>query len=212
MRSESGAPPPGSPEDPSDETRASEEPPDDRRRGGWILRTIAVVGALTLLIAYGLRPATQDPATIRSAPDFTLPPLSDGEPVTSAELRGRPVVVNFWASWCDPCREEMPDLQAAWEQYKDDGVLFVGVNVMDAKDNALAFLEEFPVGYPVVTDPEKIFVDSLNIVGLPQTLFIDDTDEALDQVLGGAIGEGGNLVQGRIHKTTLTEQIEELLK
>lgn len=190
---------------------AEEEPPDDRRRGGWILRTIAILGALTLLLAYGLRPA-EKAGDVGSAPTFTLPSLSDGRSVSSEELRGRPVVVNFWASWCDPCREEMPELQAAWEQYKDRGVLFIGVNVMDSTDNALAFLEEFPVEYPVVTDPDKVLVDGLDIVGLPQTLFIDDSERALDQVLGGAIADGGDLVQGRIDAEMLTEQIEDLLR
>lgn len=209
MPPEEGAPSP----DPLDGSGPSEEePPDDRRRGGWVLRAIAIIGAITLLLAYGLRPAARDTGPIPSVPDFTLPPLEDGPAVTSTELRGAPVVVNFWASWCIPCREEMPELQEAWERYKDRGVLFVGVNVMDSKDNALAFLEEFPVGYPVVTDPDKVLVDSLDIVGLPQTLFINDGDRALDQVLGGAIDRGGYLVQGRIDFTTLTEQIEELLR
>ncbi|MGI8774935.1 MAG: TlpA family protein disulfide reductase [Actinomycetota bacterium] len=213
MPSDEGAPSPDPLESVGEGPGASdEEPPDDRRRGGWVLRAIAIVGAVTLLLAYGLRPAARDTGSIPIVPDFTLPPLEDGPAVTAAELRGVPVVVNFWASWCGPCREEMPELQEAWERYKDQGVLFVGVNVMDSKDNALAFLEEFPVDYPVVTDPDKILVDPLEIVGLPQTLFIDDTERALDQVLGGAIDRGGFLVQGRIDFGTLTKQIEELLR
>ncbi|HIP71854.1 MAG TPA: TlpA family protein disulfide reductase, partial [Anaerolineae bacterium] len=80
------------------------------------------------------------------APDFTLTSF-DGETITLSELRGQVVIINFWASWCPPCREEAPYLEATWRKYKDQGVVFIGVDYVDTETAALAYIEEFDITY-----------------------------------------------------------------
>jgi cytochrome c biogenesis protein CcmG, thiol:disulfide interchange protein DsbE len=91
-----------------------------------------------------------------------------------AELRGYPVVVNVWASWCGPCREEFPVLQKLSARY-GKRVAFLGLNSEDSDDAAATFLREEPVPYPSYTDPDKDIFDSLDAVGLPDTAFYDES-------------------------------------
>jgi len=113
---------------------------DDHKRSSirrWILVSL---GALALAAA-GLalfRPAVGEGEAGRRAPSFELPYLDREGTLSSEELEGKPVVINLWASWCGPCREETPALEAMWKKYKDR-VTIVGVNVRDHKDRALAF-------------------------------------------------------------------------
>src|SRR5438270_1018018 len=115
------------------------------------LATVAV-GALLLLLYYGL--STQRlqtgvvPAVNATAPDFRLTTFA-GPPVHLAELRGKPVVVNFWASWCVPCKDEQPGLNLVWTSYRDRGVTFVGINIQDTARDALGFLRQNAIGYAV---------------------------------------------------------------
>lgn len=81
------------------------------------------------------------------APDFTLPLFEGGEIILS-DLQGQVVVINFWASWCIPCRDEAPFLEQVWRKYRDQGVVFLGVDYLDTNKEAQAFLEEFGVTYP----------------------------------------------------------------
>lgn len=93
-----------------------------------------------------------------------------------AALRGYPVVVNVWASWCGPCRFEFPVLQKLSAQYGKK-VAFLGVNSEDADDAAATFLREEPVPYPSYTDPDKEIFESLGAIGLPDTAFYDESGE-----------------------------------
>lgn len=117
-----------------------------------------------------------------------------------ADLEGYPVVVNQWASWCDPCREEFPYFQAAAEKYADE-VAFLGIDMEDARDSAEAFLEEFPVPYPSVYDPTAEAIGSLGGgVVSPTTVFI------------GADGETVEIFQGvYVDQAQLDADIENLL-
>jgi cytochrome c biogenesis protein CcmG/thiol:disulfide interchange protein DsbE len=175
--------------------RAGEEPP--RRPGRWnrLLKvgSIAVAGVIVVLAAVELRTNSrtaggsfsvanrraQAEADGSQAPDFELPLLSgdvDGDDVGTlrlSSLRGSIVVLNFWASWCGPCREEAPDLQAAWVDYQDRGVRFVGVDERDDRAAALAFVEEFGITYPSVFDPAGSLADDYAFLGLPSTFVID---------------------------------------
>ncbi len=106
------------------------------------------------------------------APEMTLA-LLDGDPVTLSHLRGRPVVINFWASWCPPCRQELPALQAAYTRY-GDRVEFVAVNVKETPETVSAFVQEAGLGFPVALDADGQVSDlSYEVRGLPTTLFID---------------------------------------
>lgn len=107
-----------------------------------------------------------------------LPGGTDAYEKRLAELRGYPVVVNVWASWCGPCREEFPVLQKLSARYGKE-VAFLGVNSEDSDDLAANFLRENPVPYPSYTDPDKEILDSIgpNFGGLPDTAFYDPAGE-----------------------------------
>jgi cytochrome c biogenesis protein CcmG/thiol:disulfide interchange protein DsbE len=109
------------------------------------------------------------------APDFALPLVSDpGRSVRLSSMRGDVVVLNFWGTWCGPCREETPALQAAWTRWEPEGVKFLGVDVLDDESAARAFQEEFGVTYPSGSDPSASLADDFGYVGLPATYVIDE--------------------------------------
>lgn len=135
------------------------------------------MGLLGLMV-WGM--LNQEPATGKSgitrvgkqAPEFTLPLFNGGEFVLQEYLR-KPVIINFWASWCPPCREEAPRLERTWRAYKKQGVVFVGVDIQDPEDYARAYIREFDITYPNGPDTAgKITID-YGVVGIPVTFFVD---------------------------------------
>jgi len=135
----------------------------------------AVVLALVLMLGYGLankQGNTGNSLLAHEAPNFTLE-LFDGNTLTLSDLRGQPVVVNFWASWCPPCREEAPDVEKVWREQKDSGVVFVGVNVSDVRQDALDYIEEFDITYSNGPDPGKKIYDAYGVTGFPETFFVN---------------------------------------
>lgn len=140
-----------------------------------LLIAVGVVISLIWLLAYGF---TRDPRYIQSpligrqARDFTLT-LFDGGTISLKDLRGKVVLINFWASWCPPCREEAPTLEAAWKRYKDKDVVFVGVNIQDNEKDARAFIKEFGITYVNGRDLSKRVSVDYGVWGIPETFFID---------------------------------------
>jgi cytochrome c biogenesis protein CcmG, thiol:disulfide interchange protein DsbE len=138
------------------------------------LALIAVVAGLLLstgdgsVPAAGVAPAADREPAPELEGDWIVPP-----PVRLAELRGRPVVVNFWASWCVPCRKEAPEL-ARFDREMGTQARLVGVDFQDAKADALAFIREFSWQFPNVRDPHGKLAGQYGLAGLPTTYVIDD--------------------------------------
>lgn len=107
------------------------------------------------------------------APDFELPSLEDGTPIALSSFRGHVVVLNFWASWCAPCRLEAPGLRRVSERYRERGVRFLGVDYRDDEAAARAFVEEFRLPYPSVFDPSGSLAFDFELIGFPTTFIID---------------------------------------
>jgi len=107
------------------------------------------------------------------APDFELPSLEGGAPIALSLLRGQVVVLNFWASWCAPCRLEAPGLRRVSERYRERGVRFLGVDYRDDDAAARAFVGEFHLRYPSVSDPSGSLADDYELIGFPTTVIID---------------------------------------
>lgn len=144
-------------------------------RGLGFAFTGLVVLALVSLLAFGLLNKSEGGSGLlrlrQDAPDFSLN-LFDGGTFTLSENRGQPVVMNIWASWCDSCRDEAPMLEQAWRSFRDKGVVFVGVNVLDSRGDAEEFLEEFEITYPNGTDESDIYFE-YGVTGTPETFFIN---------------------------------------
>ena len=106
------------------------------------------------------------------APDFTLKSL-DGNNIKLNELRGTVVLVNFWASWCGPCRTEMPLLNNLYSEYRDYGFTVVGINLDEERSQAMKLLEKVPVSFPVLFDPDNSTSETYGVDAMPTTVLID---------------------------------------
>lgn len=131
------------------------------------------VAALSLALALAAPAlAASAPPAGSAAPDFTLR-AADGRNVRLEELRGQVVLVNFWATWCGPCREEMPRLNALYEKYRKSGFVLLGVNIDDDPHAALATAAKLGVSFPVLLDTDKKVSKLYDLSTMPSTVVID---------------------------------------
>ena len=143
----------------------------------WRRLTITVSAIMLLmgLLAYGFK---RDPRYIESpllghpAPTFALT-MFDGKRISLQDLRGKVVFLNFWASWCPPCRAEAKDLEASWQILKDQGIVFLGVNIQDKEPAAMEFISEFGITFPNGRDASGRIAVDYGVWGIPETFFID---------------------------------------
>jgi cytochrome c biogenesis protein CcmG/thiol:disulfide interchange protein DsbE len=166
------------------------------RLGAQGLAVAAVLALLALLVWRVVSdersevPQSLDGEVVE-APQFALPRLDGDEEELSLEsLRGKAVVINFWASWCDPCKKETPMLQEAWEKYRSQGLVVVGIDYDDFKGDARAFAKRYGVTYPLVHDREKSTVKRYGVVGVPETLFVDREGKLVGERVVGELEEG----------------------
>ena len=149
----------------------------------------------------------------KTLPDFSLEMLGSDERLTAADLEGKAVVINFWASWCAPCIEEVPDLQNAHTKYADDDVVVLGVNVQDSEKDALAFAERYGVTYPIVRDPNLTLYKELGVRGLPETFFVDKEGVFIGIGSGRQVGQSGTTkTLGAIDPALLESQIRAMVE
>ncbi|HEY1374857.1 MAG TPA: TlpA disulfide reductase family protein [Candidatus Binatia bacterium] len=137
-----------------------------------------------------LEPMKDNSAT----PDFTLVDPS-GKKVSLKEYRGKLVMLNFWATWCVPCREEMPAMERLYQQYKNKGFVILGVDVKDSKKDAFGFLKELKISYPIVLDPDGEVGLLYGAWGLPTTYLIGPKGEGLARLWGPAAWDGAGAKQ-----------------
>jgi len=155
------------------------------RLAGLVIALCLVIGAVALAIGVdlGARSPAANPGTSvvvvggsplldRPAPDFTLDNLA-GEPVSLSDYRGRPVLLNFWASWCEPCKVEFPLFQAARQQHADAGLEILGIVHHDSAEAAAAFVEKEGSEWPALMDADDAVWTAYAGLGLPTTFFID---------------------------------------
>ncbi|MGB8647534.1 MAG: redoxin domain-containing protein [Anaerolineae bacterium] len=170
----------------------------------------AIVVIVILFFVFGSRlvQVGQPALATGSAPAFELTTF-DGQAVNLANLQGKPVVLNFWASWCAPCREEAPSLQAAWEQYRTQGVMVVGVDYVDTESEARKYLTEFKITYPNGPDLKSNVSGAYHITGVPETYFITRQGK----LLSGMDASGRPYANwiGPIPQDALQARIEKLL-
>lgn len=107
------------------------------------------------------------------APDFSLPLLDGGGRASPGELRGQVVYLSFWASWCEPCRQEMPYLAQLWERHRDEGFHVLAINVDEDVELARAFVEEYKIQFPVLLDTDKAVSSSYRVPGFPTHFIVD---------------------------------------
>ncbi len=166
-----------------------------------VIIAVVLIGGAVLFL--GMRnSATDRPDDV--APNFEMF-FFDGyqwESSPTAELSdfaGRPVVLNFWASWCVECKVEAQLLEDTWQKYRDDGVVFLGVAYIDVEPKSLAYLEEYDITYPNAPDLRSSISSKYDITGVPETFFIDKNGDVV------------HIQLGPVNETTLTGLIDQML-
>ena len=145
---------------------------------------VALVAALLGLLVWKLTHEGSRAKPGAAAPNFSLARLDRPGKLHLASLRGRAVVLNFWASWCFPCKQESAALESAWRRWRSRGVVVVGVDVNDFSGDAKAFMRRHGISYPVVHDGAAKTYTPYGLTGLPETFFLDRRGRVVEHVVG----------------------------
>ncbi len=164
------------------------------RTGAEIAAVAAVLGLLALLIWKVVHQEhSQIPQQVAKgkhpvAPGFDLPRLDRPGKLSLASLKGKAVVMNFWASWCGPCRDEVPVLERAWVKYRSRGLVVLGIDQQDLTSDARAFARKYHITYPIVRDGPGHVVAQYGLTGVPETFFVNRRGQLVGHV-AAAISE-----------------------
>ena len=186
--------------------------PSARRRWVLFLLSSAPMAAILILLAWSVVRADGNPGgflvnsepgeesvVVRQAPAFALTPLDGGPVIDNEALQGKVVMVDFWASWCPPCRAEAADLAQVYREYEGRPVEFVGVAIWDDPSDVLRHLDRFGVTYPNAIDDRGTVAIDYGVRGLPEKFFLDRQGNVLKKFIG------------QIQPNALRELLDELL-
>jgi cytochrome c biogenesis protein CcmG, thiol:disulfide interchange protein DsbE len=149
----------------------------------WQTLAVLVLIGFMALVGWRLGTVKLGPRASGPAPDFSLTGF-DGRVITLSQLRGQVVVINFWASWCQPCRQEAAYLERTWRKYENKGVVFIGVDWSDTEKEARAYLQEFGITYLSGPDLGTRISQSFRIQGVPETYYVDKTGQLRGVTIG----------------------------
>jgi cytochrome c biogenesis protein CcmG/thiol:disulfide interchange protein DsbE len=152
---------------------------------GWKVTDVAEGRGLDAALERGERPA---------APQLTLDSLDGEGEIRLADFRGKAVVLNFWASWCEPCKDEAPLLEDVWQRYRDEGLVVLGIDAQDFRSDAQRFVDRFGLTYPIAFDGHGSSLGKFGNTGFPETWFV---------------GRDGRLVGDHFVGPFTREQLEE---
>lgn len=177
-------------------TSAQEQPYDTRKRNLIILATIIPLAAFFSLLGWGIARSGGTPGGLginnsfgevsveqQRAPDFLKNSLA-GEPVSLSELNGKVVMVDFWSSWCPPCRREAPTLAQVYREYDDEDIQFIGVAIWDDPGDVSGYIQEFDLSYPTVMDEKGLIAIDYGVMGIPEKFFIDAQGNLVRKYVG----------------------------
>lgn len=163
-------------------------------KGRWygLLGLVALVFVFAGILVFSYLGKTTErnarPVIGRSAPVFSLDSLAK-ESVNLSDFKGQVVLINFWASWCMPCRTEMLDLQTAYEAYRDQGFVILAIDVGEPQRMAAAFAQEFGLTFPVLLDSNSRIAQRYGVRALPSSFFVDQEGILRDIVIGGPMNQ-----------------------
>ncbi|KNB71125.1 thiol-disulfide oxidoreductase ResA [Brevibacillus reuszeri] len=148
---------------------------------------IAVLGLLLVALVFALYSSfVKDPQAVKvgsDAPNFSLEQLK-GQEMALGDLKGKGVVLNFWGTWCEPCKEEMPALQAQYDKFKDKGLVVLGVNIGESPIAVEPFVKQFNVSFPILLDRQSQITKLYRIGPIPTTFFISPEGEVKEIFIG----------------------------
>lgn len=166
--------------------------PDGRHSRSVLIWQIVIAAVMILFLVFLawrlIQTNRSEHRASGDAPAFTFTTF-EGETIRSEELQGQGIVLNFWASWCDPCRDEAALLEAYWQREKDNGIIFIGLDYLDQEPAAKAYLEEFGVTYPNGPDLQSQAARRYGIKGVPETFFIDPDGNIAEIIIGPITSE-----------------------
>jgi len=184
-----------------------------RSRSFRVLLALVPALAFVAILWFALARTGSQAVSGNAAPSFELALLDGSGVLTDEKLKGKTVVINFWASWCIPCREEAPLLENTWRAYKNDGVIFLGVNIKDAESDAKQFVDEFGITYPTVRDLDQSLTKDFGVKGLPETFFVDHRWTFIGAISGAQAGDQqGTVILGAISEDELVSNVEILIR